>query len=85
MKRAEIRVDRYLRDATSDEARLVMPVHDEIIIEYPRKMLRDSREILREVCNLMTDFPEIPVPLSVDIAVATADWSNKKEVNLDGN
>jgi len=83
MKRAEIRVDNYLEGATGGEAGLVFPIHDEIVIEYPRKMLPDAPEVIGQVCKLMTDFPEINVPLGVDVKVATVDWSKTEEVSYD--
>ncbi len=77
-KRAQNRVNAYLMEVTSDEAGIILPVHDEIIIEWPRKRLKDAPEILRKVCELMTDFPQINVPLSVDIQKTTTDWAHKK-------
>lgn len=81
MKRAEIRVDDYLQEATGGEARLLMPIHDEIIIEYPEDRLSDAPEILREISERMTNFPEIPVPLSVDVKLVRENWGGGEEYN----
>jgi len=83
LKRAQNRVHRYLQEATSGEAQLLLPIHDEIIIEWPRKRLRDAQEILREVKKLMTDFPMFEVPLDVDIEYTTVDWSKKHPYRLE--
>jgi len=82
IKRAQNRVHEYLEDATSGEAGIIMPIHDELIIEYPRDRLTDLREILGEVEALMIDFPEINVPLEIDIERSTRDWTTVKEVKL---
>ena len=49
LKRAQNRVHHYLREATGGEAGLLLPIHDEIVIEYPRKRLKDSPEILGKI------------------------------------
>ena len=83
-KRAQNRVNDYLMKATSDEAGIILPIHDEIVIQWPRKRLSDAKPILREVCALMVDFPQINVPLTVDIKVSTMDWAHKEDYSLDG-
>ena len=81
-KRAQNRVNEYLREATSDEAGIILPIHDELVIEWPRKRLSDAPGILREVCNLMTDFPQINVPLAVDVKISTSDWAHKRNYEV---
>lgn len=82
IKRAQNRVDRYLHDHTGDEVRIVLPVHDEIIIQYPRKRMKDSRDLLRKVVELMTDFSQLAVPMEVEVEVSTYSWERLKEVKL---
>lgn len=77
LKRAEARVDGYNRRATGDEVKCLLPVHDELIIEYPRDRLPDLPGYLRDVRREMVGFPQFRVPLNVDASVATASWEHK--------
>lgn len=79
MKRAEIRVHDYLQEATGGEAKLVLPIHDEIVIEYPEDRLDDAREIVKGVADRMTAFPEIGVPLRVEASIIRQRWSDKED------
>jgi DNA polymerase-1 len=82
LKRAQNRVHRYLEDATGGEAGICLPIHDEIIVEWPRKRLRDAGDCLREIRALMIDFPEFDVPMDVDCKRTTADWSRPAKVKI---
>jgi DNA polymerase-1 len=78
LKRAQIRVDEYLRRATGGEAGIILPIHDELIIEWPRARLTEARGCLRDVIALMVDFPQSSVPLEVDVKIGTRDWASLK-------
>ncbi len=82
IKRAQNSVSGYLKDATGNEVRIIMPIHDELIIEYPRKRLKDKNDILPVIVKKMTDFPQLKVPLEVEVKVSTSDWENLKEVKV---
>ena len=82
LKRAEIRVDAYNRRATGDEVKILLPIHDELILEYPRNRLADLPGYLRDVRRLMTDFPAFGVPLDVEASIATASWERKTPVGI---
>ena len=84
MKRAQNRVDEYLLVATSDEAGVILPIHDELIIEWPRKRLGEAKGCLREVVRRMVDFPMFSVPFEVDVQVSTREWPSKKPFSLGG-
>ncbi|MBW7990002.1 MAG: hypothetical protein FVQ84_08315 [Planctomycetes bacterium] len=81
IKRAQVRVARFLQETTGDEVQILLPIHDEIIIECSRKRLRDFYEILPKIISLMVDFPQLSVPLEVDIKVTTTNWDDKKKIN----
>lgn len=81
LKVAQVRVHRYLESELDGEPHLLLPIHDEVIIEWPRELLSDARQHLREVRRLMVDFP-LDAPLDVDVEVATVDWSQKKGYKL---
>lgn len=83
MKRSQVCVDRYLKKATSDEVRCLLPIHDELIIEFPRKRLSSLSGVLRDIQKEMTTFPGAElfrVPLGVEFEMATLDWAHKKEI-----
>ena len=61
---------------------MLVAIHDEILMEYPRKRLRDLRDVLRGVREVMIDFPMFDLPLEVDFEIATVDWEKKKGYEL---
>ncbi len=63
IKRAMIAVDRWLRESGVD-ARLILQVHDELVLEVAEGALEEVIPVLRE---LMTGAAELAVPLMVDI------------------
>lgn len=80
MKRAQIRVHDYIRKATSGEVALLLPIHDEIIFEFPRKRLTEAPEVIKNIIHLMTDFPgRFKVPMEAEVSIATTDWMHKTE------
>jgi len=84
MKRAENRVHEYLERATGGEAGIILPIYDELIIEWPRARLGEASACLRDVVALMTDFPQFGVPLKVKVEISTREWTRKKPYDLEG-
>ncbi len=82
LKRAQVRVDRLLQKDLGGKWQILLPVHDEIIIECPRSMLPDSKRILRMIREEMIGFPQFSVPLEVEVEVSTASWADLEEVNI---
>lgn len=74
-KQALIRVDRLFQGHNS---RLVGTIHDELLVE----MAEDELYLLPEVVKAMTTFPELIVPLRVDVAELTPSWADEVEVTL---
>jgi len=64
IKRAMIRVDRELRE-TGMEARLILQVHDELIVEAPEREAAGSERILKEA---MEGVAKLSVPLTVSVS-----------------
>jgi DNA polymerase-1 len=81
-KRAQVRVDKYLREKWNDEIALWLPVHDELILEIPRKYLSQRDVILRDVKNIMVNFDEITVKLNVEFKQSTYTWADAQEFAL---
>ena len=65
MKLAMLRVDSALKEAGLD-ARIVMQVHDELVIEVRDDQIDRCRELLR---SAMESAAELTVPLTVDVTV----------------
>lgn len=82
LKRAQVRVHRLLERETGGECKLLIPIHDELIIEWPRKRLGDARAVWRKIRAEMIDFPQFDVPLEVETSVSTIDWSKKRGFNF---
>jgi DNA polymerase-1 len=69
IKRAMIEVDAWLRTSNSP-ARLIMQVHDELVLEVADAAVES---IVRQLRHLMARAAELTVPLKVDIGVG-ANW-----------
>lgn len=80
LKRAQVKVDRYCRAVLKDQVYLVLPVHDEIILGYPKELYVYRKKILKRIGHLMTNIPEIKVKLDVEWRVTFTDWDSAKEV-----
>jgi DNA polymerase-1 len=83
LKRAQIRVHKYLQDATGGEAALILPIHDELVIEWPRKRLSEAKACLREIRELMIDFPQFSVPMEIEVEISTRDWATVHGYDLE--
>jgi DNA polymerase-1 len=81
-KRAQVRVDKYLREVWNDEIAIWLPVHDELILEMPRKYLPQRDVILREIRKIMLSFVEITVKLNVEMKQSTYTWADAQEFAL---
>lgn len=79
IKRAQNRVHKIFERDTGGEVKLLLPIHDEIIFEVPRKRLNDMKDVLSTVRNAMLDFPQFDVPLEIDTSITTSNWANKKK------
>lgn len=82
LKRAQIRVDDYLRTVTSGEAGIILPIHDELVVEWPEKRLGEARGCLREIEALMVDFPQCSVPLEIEVELSRLTWAEVEPFEL---
>ncbi len=64
IKMSMIRVDREFREAGM-EARLILQVHDELIVEAPEREIAGSERILKEA---MEEVAKLSVPLTVSVS-----------------
>ncbi len=77
MKIAMNRVHWRLKEAEW-ESRLLLQVHDELVLEVPRNELEDIAPVIK---SEMEDAYEIDVPLIVDLEVGP-NWKDKEKYNL---
>ena len=77
-------MDEYLRCATGGEAGIILPIHDELIVEWPRARLGEAQGCLRDIIALMVDFPQSSVPLKVDVKIGTRDCASLKKYKVEG-
>lgn len=82
LKIAQVRVDALLRKLTGDRWRLVLPIHDELIISAPREDLRYAPEILQQVRQVMIQIEQMVVPLEVEFGISTASWNQVQEYDI---
>ena len=69
IKRAMLSVQKWL-DASGVRARMIMQVHDELVLEVHRDALAAVQD---EVPRLMSGAAELAVPLRVDVGLG-ANW-----------
>jgi DNA polymerase-1 len=79
LKRAQLRVH---KENEKWGARLIMTIHDEVIVELPLEMLDRLEEYLKVTRKLMIKFPQFSVPLEVEFALARENWSEKVSVDF---
>ncbi len=80
MKIAMIEVYRELKGKSS-EARLLLQVHDELVLEVKKEYLEEVAELVKDK---MENAVEISVPLIVDLQ-AGDNWRDKKDLEVDIN
>lgn len=83
LKRAQVNVAKFIKKELNNRIELVLPIHDEIVMSYPRSLLHRKDEILTEISCIMTDMPEITIPLEVEWKISTTDWNSAKDLVLE--
>ncbi len=81
LKFAEIEVDKWLIKNFPD-IRLLLPIHDELMIHCPNKYESALPEILPEINKIMCDMPKIKIPLAVEWKVTHTNWDEATEYKL---
>ena len=79
LKRAEVAVDKYLRDEWNDEIYLLLPIHDELVFETQKKLLPEIPRAAKRIRELMIDMPQIRIPLDVEWKITETTWNAVKK------
>lgn len=82
IKIAQVRVDELLQRLTGGRWRLVLPIHDEIIISAPREDMPFAKEILRQVREVMISIEQMVVPLEVEFGISTESWNKVEDFDI---
>lgn len=82
LKRGIVRCNYYFKESFNDEVKIILDIHDEIVIKFPRKFLCREKEFIDNVTKLMTECKEIKVPLSVEWKKTFTTWDKAKEMKL---
>ena len=73
MKRAMVEVWEWLR-ATNKISRIILTVHDEIVLECPRT---EELEVVTKAIEIMEELEMFNIPMTVSVDVVTKRWSEK--------
>lgn len=82
LKRATVRTDKVLTAISGTPMNILIPIHDELVIECPLEFLPDAPSTLRRVREVMIDFTEFKVPMEIDVEISTTDWSHKYDFDI---
>ena len=87
LKRGQNNIYRNIinKDASlKDKLFVIMPIHDELIIEVSRELLPYRDELCQRIAHEMTSIPGIRVRLDAETKITTTTWNNAKEFNFYG-
>jgi DNA polymerase-1 len=79
-KHAQNEVHCLFKSHWKNDAFIIIPVHDELVMEVRRGV--DLSLLTAQVQRIMTSFNEIKVKLDVEFSIATYIWSNKVKYEL---
>ena len=86
IKHAQVQVDDYIRNARGigDElGGILLPVHDEIVMEFHRSLLPRLNPILKDIKHIMTTFSPIKVKLNVEFGISMRSWGDRKDYAIE--
>lgn len=85
IKRGQVKVFKYLRKRWPGKAWMILTVHDSIMIEFEEGVFNENQnEIYKDISALMTDIPEINVPLEVEWKLTRREWDGAKDFRPEG-
>jgi DNA polymerase-1 len=82
MKIAEINVYKMIQKKWKSEIKLLLPIHDQLLIKYPINLLRYKQDFIQDLHKEMTNFPEITIPLDIEFKQSCYNWNDSKELKI---
>jgi DNA polymerase-1 len=83
IKHAQVAVDDYIRTEIGDEiGGILLPVHDEIVMEFHRSTLPRLNTILKDIKHIMVSWPEIKVKLNIECSTSMRSWGEGHEYSI---
>lgn len=79
LKYAENRIQKYL---DGKQIKMLIPIHDELIFEMPKKYLFKEKKYINKISAMMTSFTEFKVPLEVEWSYTDTNWNDKEDLNV---
>lgn len=76
LKRSTVLLDSWLQK-NFPEIRIIVPIHDELMIHCPKKYIRILPELLSLMGKEMTKFPTLAIPIEVEWEVSSETWNDK--------
>lgn len=83
LKRAIVKCNYYYKEAFNNLVKIILDIHDEMVIKFPRKFLKREDEFIINTTKLMIDCPEIKIPLAAEWKMTTTTWDRAKEIDYD--
>ena len=82
LKEAIIQVDEYL-NSSGEQARILIPVHDEIILERPASDEHTEQKFIKKIKRAMSDITQLTsrgMFLRVDVKKTKTNWASKQKM-----
>ena len=63
--------------------RLLLPIHDELMLEFPDRYLKYKNDILVDISKLMVDIKGVDIRLDVEWKETRSNWGELKTIQVD--
>jgi len=85
LKRAIVMLRKYLRERWDDRIKLIISIHDELVIHFPVNLLDYLDIFVLEASVIMVEMPYISVPLEVEWKRTDTTWDKAVGFDIDWN
>lgn len=80
IKHAQVAVDEYIHSEIGDDlAGILLPVHDEIVMEFHRSLLPRINSIMKDIKHTMISWPQITVKMNVEFGISFRSWGDRHD------
>ena len=81
IKRAQVNLTKLIDQKYGwDTLRILVPIHDELVLEMSRGLLPHLKEVYQDIRTTMITMPDIVAPLEVEGKMSTNTWFDAKEL-----